>query len=184
MPTRYLSFRDDFLDVAQLLFRLFAEHAVRPLQQQLATFLVGAHRMCVVAVRLDHLVVVDLADALLGFGRLFHRREERDEVVVLGFGLRQAMAAALAIPAVGDCQLRLGEILAVRVGIDQRLEREPRNIIPMLLEIADRLVKQHLVGLLRVVGDRVVVGAASATGGNDESDESESEITTLHGSHS
>ena len=55
-----------------------------------------------VAVGFLHLLVVDVADLLLGFGRFFHGGVEQDEVLVLGLGLGQAVGAALSKPAIGN----------------------------------------------------------------------------------
>ncbi len=56
---------------------------------------------------------MDIADFVLRFGGFFHVGVEQDEVLVLGFGLRQTVRAAFAEPAVGDRQLRLGKKFAV-----------------------------------------------------------------------
>ena len=73
------------------------------------------------------------------------------------------------IPAIGDGQLGLGQIFAGVVGVDQGLQRQPRDFEAAVLDIVDGLVEQHLVGLLRVLGDGVVVllaanAAASSAG--------------------
>ena len=71
---------------------------------------------------------MDLADLFLRLGGFFHGRIEQDEVLVLGFGLRQTRRAALAIPAIGDRQLRLGQIFALVVGVDERVQRDARDL--------------------------------------------------------
>ena len=103
-----------------------------------------------VAVRLFHLPVMDHADLFLRLGGLFHGRIEQDEVLVLGFGLREPVGAALAIPAIGDGEFRLSQVFTGVVGVDQRLQRQPCHLIAAALDILDSFVEQNLVGLLRV----------------------------------
>src|SRR5208283_4469212 len=146
-----------FLDVAQFLLRLGRKLAIGELHQQLAAFVLGAQGMHGVAVGFLHLLVVDVADLVLGLGGFFHGGVEQDEVLVLGFGLGEAVGAALAKPAIGNGELGLGEVLAGVVGVDEGLQREPRDFEAAVLDIVDGLVKQDLVGLLGVFGDRVVV---------------------------
>ena len=153
-----------FLNVAQLLLRQGRELGVGELQDQLLAFLLRAQCVHRVAVRLFHLLVVDVADLFLGFGGLFHRGIEEDEVLVLGFGLRQPVAAAFAEPGVGDSEFGLGQIFAGVVSVDQVLQQQASNFETAVLDIVDGLVKQHLIGLLRIFGDGVVVLlAAKAT---------------------
>ena len=62
--------------------------------------LLGALGVGVVAVRLLHLLVVDVADLHLRLGRFRRIGEEGDEVLVLGLGLGQGRGAALLEPTV------------------------------------------------------------------------------------
>ena len=94
-----------------------------------------------VAIGFFHLLVVNIADSLLRLGSLFHRRIEQNKILVLRFRLRQAMGAALAIPAVGDCQLGLRQVFARIVGIDQRLQSQPRDFKTAVLDIVNRPVE-------------------------------------------
>src|ERR1035441_7899841 len=153
-----------FLNVAQLLLRQGSELAVGELGHELLAFLLGAEGVHGVAVGLVHLLVVDVADLFLGFGGLFHGGIEQDEVLILGFGLRQSVTAAFAEPGVGDGQLGLGQIFAGVVGVDEVLQQQARDFETGVLDIVDGLVKQHLIGLLGVFGDGVgVLFAANAT---------------------
>ncbi len=104
-----------------------------------------------------HLPVVDHADALLGFCGFFEGGVEEDEVLVLGFGLREAMGATFTEPTVSNGELRLGEELTRVVGIDEGLEREASDLETIAFEVFHGLVEQHLVGLLGVLGDWVFV---------------------------
>ena len=121
-----------------------------------------------VAVGFLHLLVVDVADLLLGLGGFFHGGVEQDEVLVLGFGLGEAVGAALAKPAIGNGQLGLGQVLAGVVGVDEGLQREPRDFEAAVLDVVDGLVEQDLVGLLGVLGDRVVVLVAFEAAGTQQ----------------
>src|ERR1019366_7440177 len=153
-----------FLNVAQLLLRQGSELALGELGHELLAFLLGAEGVHGVAVGLVHLLVVDVADLFLGFGGLFHGGIEQDEVLILGFGLRQSVTAAFAEPGVGDGQLGLGQIFAGVVGVDEVLQQQARDLETGVLDIVDGLVKQHLIGLLGVFGDGVgVLFAANAT---------------------
>src|ERR1019366_3207944 len=152
------------LNVAQLLLRQGSELAVGVCRDELFAFLLRAQRVHGVAIRLFHLLVVDVADLFLGFGGLFHGRIEQAEVLVFGFSLRQSVTAAFTEPSVGDGQLGLGQIFAGVVGVDEVLQQQARDFETGVLDIVDGLVKQHLVGLLGVFGDGVgVLFAAYAT---------------------
>ncbi len=74
------------------------------------------------------------------------------------------------IPAVGNGELRLGQIFAGVVGVDQRVQREARGFVVAVLDVLDRAVEQHLVGLQRVLGDRglVLLVAKKAEAGKQE----------------
>ena len=111
-----------FLRIAKHLLRLGKKLAVGELHGKLAALIFGALRLSIVPVGLFHLLVVDLADAPLRLGGFFHGWVKQDEVLVLGFRLRQTVGAALAIPAIGNGQLGLGEKFAGVVGIDQRIQ--------------------------------------------------------------
>ena len=111
---------------------------------------------------------MDHADAVLGFRRLRHGGIEQLEVLILGFGLSEAVAAALAIPTVGDGELRFGQVLALIVGVDQRVQRDPRDLVAAVLDVVDRVIEQNLVGLFGVLGDRVVVLLAAEAAGSGQ----------------
>src|ERR1700733_4069678 len=74
-----LTFGKGFLNIAQKLFGLVDVLAVGELRDERATFVFGAESLRWVAIRLVHLLVMDLADLFLGFGRLFHGGIEQDE---------------------------------------------------------------------------------------------------------
>ncbi len=100
---------------------------------------------------------MDVADLLLGFGGFFHGRIKQNEVLVFGLRLRHAVDAAFAIPTVRDGQLGFGQILAGVVCVDQRVQGQPSDFEMALLDVVNGLIEQDLVGLLRVLGDRILV---------------------------
>ena len=150
------------------MLRFRNELAVGELHDQLPALVFGAQSLRRIAIRLLHLLVMDAADLLLRFGGLLHRRIEQDEILVFGFGLRQAVRAAFAIPAIGDGQLGLGQELALIVGVDQRVQRDAGDFVAAVLDVVDRFVEQHLVGLLGVFRDRVFVFLAAETAGGEQ----------------
>ena len=82
--------------------------------------------------------------------------------------------AAFAEPTVGDGELGLGQELALVVGIDQRVQRDASHFVAAVLDVVDGPVEQNLVGLLGVLGDRVVVLLAFETAGGQQTCRSES----------
>ena len=76
--------------------------------------------------------------------------------------------AALAEPAIGHQQLGLGQIFAGVVGVHQRLQRKPRTLVPAVFDVVHGAVEQHLVGLLRVLGDGVFVLLFAASHGDHQ----------------
>src|SRR6516225_9018716 len=97
-----LSLGENLLDIPQLLLGLLGELAVRELFQKLLALLLRAQGMIGVAIGFLHLPVMNVADFLLGFGRLLHLRIEQDEILVLRLCLRQTVRAAFAVPAIRD----------------------------------------------------------------------------------
>ena len=118
------------------------------LVSKIAAFLLRAQGIVGIAVGLLHLANMDLADFVLGFRRFFHGGIEQLEILVFGFGLRQALGAALPHPAIGDGQFGFGQIFAGIVGVDQRIQRQPGDFIAAFFDIVDGFVEQNLVGLL------------------------------------
>ncbi len=83
-----LSLRQYFLDLAQLLLRLYREFGVGVLGQEIAAFLFGAQRVVRIAVGLFHLPDMDLANLRLRFRRFGHRWVEQLEIFVFRLRLR------------------------------------------------------------------------------------------------
>jgi hypothetical protein len=158
----------NLLHIAQLLLGLGRELAIGILQQQLAALVLGADGVHGVAIRLVHLLVMDIANPFLGLRGFLHVRIEQLEVLVFGFGLRQTMRAAFAEPTVGNGQLGFGQILAAVVGVDERLQGQPRDLIAAMLYIVDGPVEKHLIGLFGDLGDGVRVFVAAYAAGTQE----------------
>ena len=165
---RILVKRQNFLHIAQLLLGLGRELAIGILQQQLTAFVLRADGVQRIAVRLVHLFVMDIANPFLRLGGFLHLRIEQFEVLVFGFGLRQTVRSAFTEPTVGDGQLGLGQELAAVVGVDQRLQGQPRDLVAAVLDIVDGPVEEHLIGLFGFLGDGVCVLVAAYTAGTQE----------------
>ena len=126
------------------------------MQDKLAVFVFGAARMRVITVRLFHLPVMDIGHFQLRFGGFRHVGEERYEVLVFNLRLRQRRAAALVVPGVANAQLGAGNVLRIRVSIDQRLQREPGDVVLAMAHGVHGAVEEHFVGLLGIdVGERI-----------------------------
>src|SRR5580692_5115024 len=145
-----LAFGNGLLNVTQQLLGLIDILAVGKLHDQLAAFVFRAYGLGLVAIGLVHLLIVDLADLLLRFGGLFHGGIEQDEILVLGFGLRQTGGAAFPEPTVGDGKFGFGEEFALIVGINQGVERDARDFVAAVLDVADGAIEQNLIGLFGV----------------------------------
>ncbi len=104
----------------------------------------------VIAVRLVHLPEINVADAHLRLRGLRRVGEEHAEVRILRLGLGQRRRAALLVPAIRDRQLGAHLVLRVGIGIQQRLQVQPRHIVVALARSRDRLVVQLLIRQLRV----------------------------------
>jgi len=111
---------------------------------------------------------MNLADLLLRLGGLFHGGIEQDEVLVLGFSLSQTGGAAFAKPTVGDGELGFGEELALIVGIDQSVQSAARDLVTAMFDVANGTIKQNLIRLFGVLGDRVVIFLGAKTAGGQK----------------
>ena len=121
-----------------------------------------------IAIGLIHLLVMDIADAFLGFGGFLHVGIEQDEIFVLGFSLSQTGGAPFSKPTVGDGELGLGQKLAAVVGVDEGLEGQPGDLIAAMLDVVNGPVEQHFVGLFGLLGDGVCVLMAANTAGTQQ----------------
>ena len=91
------------------------------------------------------------------------------------------MRATLAEPTVGDRQLRLSQILALIIGVDHGIKRDASDLKAAVLDVVDGFVEQHLIGLLSILGDRVVVLLpVEAAGREDARDSSQNKNRTEH----
>ena len=136
------------------------------MQNYLAILIFSALGVRVIAVGFLHLLVMDVGDLQLRFSRFRHVGEEDLEIVVFLLGLRQRGSSTFRIPGIADCQLGARDEFRIRIGVDQRLERQPRHVETIVPHRVHGLVEQHLVGLLRThAGQRVdglLVGAGNS----------------------
>ena len=157
MPDDVLPLGQHLLHLQQPLLGLRHQRAVRKLHDELAILFFGAPGVGRIAVRLLHLLVMDVGDLHLRFRRLGHIGEEGDEVLVLAFGLRHGGGAAFLVPGIANRQLGAGHILRIGIGIDQRLQAQPGDIVLVVLHRIHGAVEQHLVWLFGIdIGNRVL----------------------------
>ena len=88
VPDPEFPFGQGLLDVTQELLRFRNEFAVGVLGDQRAAFILRPQSLDRVAIGLLHLLIVNLADLLLRFGRFGHGGIEQFEIFVFGFRLR------------------------------------------------------------------------------------------------
>ena len=154
-----------FLHFQQTLLRLRHQLAVRILQNHLSIFVLGALGVRVIAIRLLHLLIMNVGDLQLRLRRFRHVGEEYLEVTVLLLRLRQSRGSTLRIPRVAHRQLGARDELRIRISVDQGLQRQPRHVEAIVPHGVHGLVEQNFVRLLRPeIGQRVyrlLVGAAN-----------------------
>src|SRR2546430_4123857 len=67
--------------------------------------------------------------------RLLLEKKKKDvEILVRLDCLCQIRRSAVFVKRICDCQLGLGKILAVRIGVDKRLQAQPYDFMPRVLE--------------------------------------------------
>jgi len=113
--------RQDLLHFEQALFGLGHQFAVRELKNQLPVFFFRAHSVSEVTVRFLHLLIVDIGDLQLRFGRFGHVGEEGYKVLVFKLGLSERSCSAFGIPGVTYRQFGARNVFRIRIGIDQGL---------------------------------------------------------------
>ena len=128
-PTRYSDRPSAVPRLALARPRLRQERAVRILLEQHVELLDRLVRLGLVAPGLGHLRVVAHRQLELGVVGARAGREERQELAVFVDGQHLRRRRAVAQVGVGEPQLGIGAVRALRVGVDQRLEelagREP-----------------------------------------------------------
>ena len=146
----------NLLHVAQLLLGAGRQRRVREQIDHRAVLPLGVLGVRIVAVRLLHLLVVDVAHLHLRLGGFRGIREEGNEVLVLGLGLSEGRGAALLEPGVAHGQLGAHPVLGVGIGVEHGLQVKPRHVVAALLHGDHGLVEELLVGLPRFhAGQRV-----------------------------
>src|ERR1700683_3683795 len=106
----------NLLYVAQILLRLGHQRALRILQDECLEFVFGGLRLRRVPVSLFHHAVMRHTDLHLRVGGFVKEREKRDEIFVLGNGLRRTLSAALFIIRIGDRKFGLSASLYIWIG--------------------------------------------------------------------
>ena len=101
-----------------------------------------------VAIRLFHLLIMDVGELELCLGRLRHVGEEGFKILVFDFGLGQRGGTALGVPGISHRQLGARNVFRIRIGVDQGLQRHSRDFEAVVLHRVHGPVKQYLVGLL------------------------------------
>ncbi len=152
--------RQHFLHLQQALLSLGYQLAVGELQDQIPVLILGALGVRVVAVRLFHLLILDVGNLQLRLSRFRHVGKERDvsrfrhvgkerdEVLVFLFGLRQGGRAAFGVPGIAYRQLGASDEFGIRISIDQSLQRDSGHVEAVMPHRVHGLVKQDLVRLL------------------------------------
>ena len=97
-----------------------------------------------------HLVVVGHGHLHLRVGGFRQEREEHDEIFVPIDRLGDVTRAALFEVRIRNRQLGLGQVFAVRVGIDQRLQPQSPDLVTAMLDVIHGFVIQLLVRLDRI----------------------------------
>ena len=142
------------MNVAQALLGLRRQRIIRIFLKEGLEFILGRASFAAVAVRLFQLFVVRHGHLQLRGRGLRQERKENNKIFVARDGLRQVGFTALFVVRIRDGQFGIGQELAVRVGVNQGLEGKPANLLPAVLDIAQRAVVEFLVGCVCVFGCR------------------------------
>ncbi len=92
---------------------------------------------------------------------LLQEREKHDEILVALNGLGHVRRAGLFVVGVGDAQLGFGEIFAVGVGVDQRLQAQPPHFLAPVLDVVESPAVENLVRFGGIVRARGLVALLS-----------------------
>ncbi len=130
------------------MFCLRDQFAVRKLQDEVPIFVFRTLGVSVVAVSLLHLLILNVSDFELGFGGLRHVGEERNEIAVFLFRLRQRGRPPFGIPGIAHRQLGTRDKLGIRIGVNQRLQRDTGHVEAVVLHGVHGLVEKDLIRLL------------------------------------
>ena len=142
-----LTVRQNLLHLSQPLLRLRHQRALGIFEEKRLELALGALRLVVVAVGFLHHLIMGHADLHLRVGGFIEKREEHDEILVLFDGLRQIGSPALFVKGVRHAELGFGEIFAVRVGVDQRLEAQAAFGELAAPDILEGAFVEYLIGL-------------------------------------
>ena len=141
-----IAFREDFLHVAELLFNLGNQRAGRIFLQEDLKFFFASLGFAAIAIGFFYAVIVGHADLHLGVGAFVGEEgKEGDEIFVFENGLGKAGIAAFFVIRIAERELGLGEIFAIGIGVDQRLEREACDFVAALGDVVFRVLIENLV---------------------------------------
>src|SRR5205085_3564896 len=72
------------------------------------------------------------------------------------------------------------QVLASVIGIDERVQREPRDLIAAVFDVADGFIEQDFVRLQRVLRDRVLILLAAETARDQEARRGDEQNKTVN----
>ena len=134
-----------FLHVAQILFGLGDQRALRVRQQERLESIFRRFALGFVAVGFFHHFIVRQADLHLGVGCFVEKRKESAEVVIFLDGLREVGSAAFLVVGVGDGEFGFGEVFAVWICVDQGLQRQASFGVAASLQIRLGAIVENFV---------------------------------------
>jgi len=153
-----LAFRQYLLHFAQPLLRLWLQWVFRVLLNERLELFLGHLCVGVVAIGLGHFIVIGHRHLHLRVSRFGQEREEHDEVLIARHRLRGVCGPAFLEIGIRNRQLGLRQVLAVRVGVDQRLQAQTAHLVAPVLDVVDGLVVELFVRFRRIRRIRRLIG--------------------------
>ena len=114
---------------------LIGQGILRILFQKCLERVLGLARLRAVAVRLFHLAIMRHRHLQLSVSGFRQHGEEDSEIHVRLNRLGGVCGPAFLVIRIRNRQLCFGQVLAVRVGIDQRLQVQPAHFMPAMLDV-------------------------------------------------
>ena len=134
-----------------MLLRFVTQRIVRIRLQECLERVLGFLSLRPVAVGLFHLPEMRHGYLQLRVRCFRKHRKKHAEILIRLNGLGSVGRPALFVIGIRNRQLCFGQILAVRIRIDQRLQIQPAYLVPAVLDVVHRLVVQNLVWLRGIV---------------------------------
>src|ERR1700722_6288885 len=147
-----VTFGNDLLHVPQALLGLGCQRILGILLEESLKLLLGGLGFGAVAIGLGDLLVMGVRPLELRIACFRQEGKEDAEVFISLDGLGQVRGPAFFIVGVGDRQFCLGQVLAIRIGIDERLQTEASHFLTYVLDVVDGAGVQNLVGFGSVGG--------------------------------